>query len=362
MPHRLFLLSVLIGSFLGLAAQAPGTALIGYYAGDGDDVRARDLTQLTHVIHCFQVLQGDSLRPMGRDQEKALRRLNGFKRMKPDLKVLLSFGGWGGCATCSEVFGREEGRRRFARSVHALLKRTWTDGIDLDWEYPAVQGPPGHAFHADDRHNFTLLVRALREELGPTYEISFAAGGTEECLLKGYEWDSIMPVVDRVHIMSYDLVHGTSTTTGHHTPLYSSKQQTASLDQAVYLQRKAGVPAEKIVAGAAFYARVFRTSTAANNGLYQPATFSHTVPWHQLEATITEAAGWKWFLDPATQAPYAWNAADKLFLTCDNVQSVQAKARFVRTQRLGGIMFWQLRDDKATGGLMDALYKELYKP
>jgi chitinase len=355
------LIAVLLLCWCGIVHAQATPALIGYYAGDGGDVRARDLTRLTHVIHCFQLLQGDSLAPMDRDQEKVLRRLVGFKRMKPELKVLLSFGGWGNCATCSEVFGREEGRRRFARSVHALLKRTWTDGIDLDWEYPAVQGPPGHAFAPADRHNFTLLVRALREELGTTYEISFAAGGTEECLLKGYEWDSIMPLVDRVHIMSYDLVHGYSTTTGHHTPLYSSKQQQASLDQAVFLLRKAGVPPGKIVAGAAFYARVFRTSTAASKGLYQPCTFSHTVPYSRLADTITKEKGWEWSLDPATQAPYAWNEGERLFLTCDDARSAEAKARYVRVQGLGGIMFWQLVDDRLKDGLMDVLHRELYK-
>lgn len=353
--------ALLVLVWAAVACAQPRTpALIGYYAGNGDDIRGRDLTKLTHVIHCFQHLQGDSLAPMDRDQEKVLRRLVGFKRMKPDLKVLLSFGGWGGCATCSEVFSREEGRRRFARSVHALLKRTWTDGIDLDWEYPAVQGPPGHAFGPGDRHNFTLLVRALHEQLGERYEISFAAGGTEECLLQGFEWDSIMPVVDRVHIMSYDLVHDHSTTTGHHTPLFSSSRQQASLDQAVFVLRKAGVPAEKIVAGAAFYARVFRTSTGADKGLYQPATFSHTVPFSRLATDITQANGWQWALDPATQAPYAWNERQRLFLTCDDVTSVGAKARYARVQRLGGIMFWQLVDDRLKDGLMDAMHRELY--
>ena len=119
------------------------------------------------------------------------------------------------------VFAEQKGRERFARDVRALLERTWTDGIDLDWEYPAVQGPPGHLFQPVDRHNFTLLVRELRTSLGSSYEISFAAGGTDECLVQGFEWDSLVPLVDRVHIMSYDLVHGYSDSTGHHTPLFS---------------------------------------------------------------------------------------------------------------------------------------------
>jgi chitinase len=47
----------------------------------------------------------------------------------------------------------------------------------LDWEYPTIADMLGHRFAPEDRHNFTLLVQALRTILGNAYEISFAAGG-----------------------------------------------------------------------------------------------------------------------------------------------------------------------------------------
>ena len=355
----MILLALLMAGHRG-AGQEP--ALIGYYAGDGHDLYGRDLGKMTHVIWSFLHLQGDSLAPLDRSQEKVIRKMVGFKRPHPELKVLLSFGGWGGCATCAEVFSRDTGRRAFARAVHALLKRTWTDGIDLDWEYPAVQGPEGHPFTAEDRRNFTLLVRVLREELGPHYELSIAIGGTQECMERGFEWDSIAPVIDRVHVMSYDLVHGFSTTTGHHTPLYSSGGQKASADAAVRWLRGHGVPAGKIVIGAAFYARVFGLKDAKGNGLFRPATFERTVPWSACDTVIVPERGWKWFNDPQAKASYAFNAATREFLTGDDLGSVRAKCAYVREQGLGGIMFWQLRDDKPKGGLLDAMHKALRTP
>jgi len=348
--------------FLCASSRGQAPALIGYYAGDGHDLYGREIGKMTHLIWCFLHLQGDSLAPLDKSQEKVIRKMVGFKREHPALKVLLSLGGWGGCETCSEVFSGEAGRKKFARSVHALLKRTWTDGLDLDWEYPASQGPVGHAFKPEDRRNFTLLVRALREELGDKYELSFAAGGFDEQLEKGFEWDSIMPITDRVHIMSYDLVHGYSKSTGHHTSLFSTDGQSASADAAVKWLVRHRVPKGKIVIGSAFYARIFEVKDSKANGLLKPGTFKRTVPWSAMDTTITAAKGWAWFRDPQAKAPYAFNRTTREFLTGDDPESVKAKATYVREQGLGGIMFWQLKDDRPKAGLLDAMHKALRLP
>jgi chitinase len=358
--RRLALLITFAVSMGRSSAQSP--ALIGYYAGDGADLYGRNIGQLTHLIWCFTTLQGDSLAPLSKAQDKVLRKMVGFKREHPELKVLVSFGGWGGCERCSDVFSREVARRKFAAGVLALLKRTWTDGIDLDWEYPAVQGPPGHAFKPEDRHNFTLLVRELRRQLGDRYEISFAAGGTDECLVQGFEWDSIMPLVDRVHIMSYDLVHGYSPRTGHHTSLFPVKGQPLSAARAVHVLDSLHVPRTKVVIGAATYDRIFKDVPPADHGLFQPGSFERAISFSAIDTTITAAKGWQWFRDEQAGAAYAYNTSERRFLTGDDVHSIQEKARYVRKEGLGGIMFWQLRDDKLKGGLLDAMYHALRDP
>ncbi len=344
------------------ATQAQTPALIGYYAGDGSDLYGREVGQLTHLIWCFTGLQGDSLAPLTKAQDKVLRKMIGFKRQHPQLKVMVSLGGWGGCATCSEVFSRDEGRRKVASSIHALLKRTWADGVDLDWEYPAVLGPPGHLFQPQDRHNFTLLVRELRRQMGERYEISFAVGGTDECMINGFEWDSIMPMVDRVHIMSYDLVHGYSRRTGHHTSLYPVNGQRLSAAHAVHVLDSLHVPRSKVVIGAATYARIFKDVPAEDQGLFQPGSFDHTLSFSAIDTLITDAKGWEWYRDEGAGAAYAYNKAAHRFLTGDDPQSIKAKCGYVRTEGLGGIMFWQLRDDRMKGGLLDTMYHALRDP
>jgi chitinase len=354
-------LLVACGVSIGQDPVTRPPALIGYYAGPGHDLDRKRIDRLTHLIWCFGHLDGDSM-VVAPAQEKVIRKMVGFKRQNPSLKILLSLGGWGGCATCSEVFSRKEGRRKFAESVRQLLKRTWSDGIDLDWEYPAVQGPPGHPFAPEDRHHFTLLVQELRRVLGPTYEISFAVGGTDACIVQGFEWDSVMTVVDRVHIMSYDLVHGYSKRTGHHTALYSTKGQGVSADRAVQLLDSLGVPRRQVVIGAAFYARIWKDVPPKDSGLFQPGTFSHTISSSVVDTTITPAKGWTLLRDEKARAPYGYRPATKEFVTYDDAISVAAKARYVREQGLGGIMFWQLVDDRPKEGLLDALYRALRTP
>jgi chitinase len=88
------------------------------------------------------------------------------KMSNPSLKVMLSLGGWGGCKTCSDVFNTTTGRKEFAQSVKEISNYFNTDGLDLDWEYPAIKGVPDHTFRKEDRANFTALVKELREVNG----------------------------------------------------------------------------------------------------------------------------------------------------------------------------------------------------
>lgn len=336
-----------------------GPCLIGYYAGSGTDLEVKHLEQLTHLIWCFTHIRNDSMVFDSRWDEHRARKAIAMKHRYPQLKVLISMGGWGGCAPCSETFSSARGRRTFVASAKTLLDSTGADGLDLDWEYPAAPGPRGHRYAEEDRHDFTLLVRELRSVLGSSKEICFAAGGEDHYLLKGFEWDSIMPLVDRVHIMSYDLVHGFSDRTGHHTPLYSCPQQHYSADRAVHLLDSLHVPRGKVVIGAAFYSRVFREVDAKDNGLFRPGKYSISVSYNTIDSLITPANGWAWSYDDSAHARYAYNAGSREFLTGDDSASVALKARYVRTQGLGGIMFWQLRDDRTEHGLLDAMYTAL---
>ena len=332
-------------------------AIIAYYAGDATSFRQYPTDKLTHIIYSFLHLKNTTFAFDNPKDKATVAALVALKSRNPQLKVMLSLGGWGGCETCSQVFATAQGRTEFAASVKQVLTATHTDGIDLDWEYPAVAGPPGHRFAPEDRHNFTLLVQALRTTLGNKYEISFAAGGFPDYLRHAVEWQAVMPLVDRVNLMSYDLVNGYSTTTGHHTPLYSTPQQIPSVDNGVRFLDSVGVAPGKIVIGAAFYARVFGGVPPQNQGLEQAGKFKQTFNYKDFTDSLSATRGFVSYWDDVAKAPYAYSARRQEFASFDNEKSIQLKTQYVRAKQLGGIMFWELTGDRPRNGLLDCLYQ-----
>lgn len=328
-------------------------AVLAYYSGNATEIDQYDVKKLTHIIYSFCHLKDNQLTIGG--SEPVIRKLVSLKKEQPGLKILLSLGGWGGCKTCSDVFATEAGRNEFANSVKEWTDKLGTDGIDLDWEYPAIEGPPGHPYKEADRANFTELVIALRKALGRQHEISFAAGGFTKALEQSIDWKKVMPVADRVNIMSYDLINGYSTITGHHPALYSTPVQKESTDNAIRYLDSLGIPLNKLVIGAAFYARVFAGADSVDNGLNRPARFRSFIPYRTFPQTITTENGYIFHWDNVAKAPYAYNATQKLFATFDDSTSVALKTKYALDKGLNGIMFWELTLDTPKKGLLDAI-------
>lgn len=340
----------------GQAVTRP-MAIIAYYMGDGSDITNYKTDQLTHIIFSFLHLKDNRLTVDNTNDSLAITRLVALKKTNPQLKIILSLGGWGGCKTCSAVFNTESGRLEFAQSVLQLFKEYHVDGLDLDWEYPAIESLPGHQFLPEDRSNFTYLINTLRETVGPDYELSFAAGGFRDFLVNSVEWSKVMPLVNYVNMMTYDLVNGNSKRTGHLTSLYSTPEQSESTDHAVMYLDSIGVPMQKVVIGLAFYGRLFSGVDPENNGLYQRGKFSGYVNYKDLEKTLSAGAGYQQYWDTKAKAPYAYNSATKTFATFDSMRSVYEKTKYAKARNLGGVMFWELSGDKESGGLLDMIYE-----
>lgn len=287
-----------------------------------------------------------------------------LKQKYPSLKVLVSLGGWGGCGTCSEVFSKPESRINFARSVKRVMDEYNVDGIDLDWEYPAIKGYPGHAFSQEDKAHFTDLLFQIRQAIGPQGQLSFAAGGFTDFLEHSIDWEGAMPLVDRVNLMTYDLVHGFSTQTGHHTPLYSTPSQKESTDNCVQWLIRNGVDPLKLVIGAAFYARIWSGVENKNWGLYKPGKFYQSLGYRHFDR-LEPDSGWAHQWDEVALAPYAYHKTKNLFATYDNGMSLYEKVKYANEKGLGGIMFWELMNDAPKDGLLgkigeavDKFYKQ----
>lgn len=348
-----FLLLLVFITNLSCAQSPKEFAVIAYYSGGPSQVDSLPAEKLTHIIYSFCHLSGNTLSVANGRDSLTIKKLSALKKRNPALKIILSLGGWGGCETCSDVFSSKEGRREFALSVLELSNYFHVDGLDLDWEYPTIEGYPGHAFNPQDKANFTALLKQLRNTLGSAYELSFAAGGFQKFLEESVDWKAVMILIDRVNIMTYDLINGYATVTGHHTALYSNPLQKESTDNAVQYLIKIGVPRNKIVIGAAFYARVWEGVEAANNGLYQNGRFKMGINYKDFATTLKN---FQLYWDETSKAPYGYNVSEKLFATFDDKKSVALKTNYAIDQKLNGIMFWELSLDTYSNGLVDCIY------
>ena len=353
------LLAILLFSQLAVVSQQPNYKMIAYSMGDVETMKQYPLQKLTHIIYSFLHLRNDSLTWSDEKQRNTLVQLGALKKQFPHLKIMVSLGGWGGCEPCSAIFSTEEHRNTFAKTTVELLKEFNLDGIDLDWEYPAIEGYPGHAFDSSDKQNFTELVKALRKAMGKQYLLAFAAGGFTGYLEKSIDWDAVMPAVDFVNLMTYDLVSGFSKVTGHHTPLKDYRPNQQSTEKYVNWLLQHGVKSEQLIIGAAFYARVWENVSPENNGLYNAGSFKQGVSYKNFETYFNYSSGFRYYWDEKAEAPYRYSESKKLFATFDDERSIKAKTKFVRRKKLGGIMFWELMEDKVTAGLVDVISSQL---
>jgi chitinase len=358
MKKSLFLLFVLLANICQ-AQQNTNYKIIAYYTGNAEKLQQYPLDKLTHIIYSFVKLQNDTLMLRDAGQEQTVMQIVALKKKYPQLKIMVSMGGWSGCAPCSDLFADAKHRKTFAKTTVALLKKYHLDGIDLDWEYPAIEGFPGHKYHQSDKRNFSELIRTLRAEMGNRYLLSFAAGGFIKYLDESVDWEEVTPMVDFINLMTYDLVGGYATVTGHHTPLYSYRANQESTDKCVSWLMNQNIPANKLIIGGAFYARVWEKVSAENNGLYQTGVFKEAVDYNKFHQYFSDSSGFVYHWDEKAKAPYQYNAQKKLFATFDNERSIEEKAKYVRDLRLGGIMFWELVLDKPQNGLVDILYQVL---
>lgn len=361
---RSLILAVIIClAFISSAQSVPAPyKVVAYYTGNGTAVRDYPLNRITHIICSFLRVRGDTLGFADSNQENAVRQIVALKKEFPQLKVMVSIGGWGGCAFCSGLFSTAEHRDQFAKLAVQFFRETGIDGLDLDWEYPAIEGYPGHLYTPEDRDHFTELTRSLRREMGQEFLLSFASGGFKSYVDKSVDWKQVMPQVDFVNLMTYDLVNGYSKVTGHHTPLGAKKIPVESVRHNVEQLLSQGCDPSKLVVGAAMYARIWDSVPPVHRGLYQSGHFRQSLSYRNFSQVMTPADGFRCYWDKKVKAPYCYSKKKGWFATFDDTRSVRAKAAYVKKMKLGGIMFWQLSEDIPAGGLTTAIADALEDP
>lgn len=252
-----------------------------------------------------------------------------------------------------------------AASAVRVLSELPFDGIDLDWEYPCY-GEAGIASSPDDKQNFTLLLKTMREALdakgtedGRHYLLTIAAGA-DQYYVDGTEMDKVQQYLDFVQLMTYDMRGGFQVLTGHHTNLYTPAGDLfrISVDASVRLFHRAGVPKEKIVIGAAFYSRLWNEVPDRHHGLHQMAgtTGGYGPDFTVLTESYINKNGYIRYWDEEACAPYLFNGSS--LISYDDEESITRKCEYIKKTGIAGMMFWEYSCDR-THRLLDAMHQGL---
>lgn len=321
----------------------------------------------------------------------SFQQLRALKARYPNLKVLISLGGWSWSQHFSDMALTPASRTAFVAScidlfIKGNLPRDGDaggpgaaaglfDGIDVDWEFPGACGDTCN-FRPADRENFTALLQEFRRQLTAlgnqnhkTYLLMIAASATPATSAK-LDLARIHPSLNYINVMAYD-IHGTwDQTTNFNAPLYPSpndptRAQKLSISEAIQNYLSSGVPAAKLVMGTPFYGRGWIGVPRARNGLYQPSTGPAAgqdelglEDFNVLKAKLL-AGNFVRFYDPVVQNAWLYDPAAREFWSFDNAQTQAAKAAYVKSKRLGGMMIWDLGGDTANGELIKTIAKGL---
>ncbi|KAJ3021715.1 UNVERIFIED_CONTAM: hypothetical protein HDU68_009495 [Siphonaria sp. JEL0065] len=389
--------------------------LIGYWANWAAYTRPQtridlfDLSGFTAVNYAFINAMPDGTLKTFDDWADFLHisRLTGTVRAKyPNLRTLVSIGGWSGSISFSTIAKSDAATDAFVKNIQKYLNDNGFDGVDLDWEHPGGGGLPCNVVDPQDSINYAKLLKKLRAALGPDASISIAASADVNSYLvngKNYIAD-IAESLSYIQVMTYDFYGSWSPYSDFNSPL---RQPGASDPQQPYVNSKAGlqfsiessikafenagVPKSKLVPGIAFYGRSWTVESDVNNGLYQHCTggkarnsscpaiqgdvlddvwndpcggASRSGVWMYLNLRgdsagartqtnaplagadpFTATNGWVRKYYDYAESPTLYNPTTKQFISYDDPQSIEKKTAWAKKSGYPGVMTWELDQD-----------------
>ena len=335
-------------------------------------------------------------------------QLRELKVKFPNLKILLSIGGWTYSKYFSSAAATQASRQKFVSScIDMFLQGNLPtgvqgdqhggpasaagifDGFDIDWEYPAsANGHTGNIHSPADTANYTALLQEFRTELtafgqktGRTFELSAALPSGQD-KIDLIQTSQIGQYLDFGDVMTYDMHGAWENSTNFQAPLHSSPQDPSpviapgnekyNIDTAITAWTKGlsdygipgGFPAGKINLGIPWYWRGWTgVQAGANHGLYQAATgpsaafgtsqTAGVADWKELVAAGLTGNSADNFSDPVTLGSWIYDGNN--FYTGATPKSIAAEDAYVQSQGLAGVFAFSLDQDDSSSTLLNAM-------
>ena len=288
---------------------------------------------VTHINYAFGHVN-NTFNGVRIDNEERLKQIVALKAQRPDLKVLLSIGGWES-GRFSEMAADENNRLSFAKDCQRVVKEFGLDGIDIDWEYP-TSSAANISSSPEDTDNYTLMMRDIRQAIGKDKLLTLASVGNAQYI----NFRAILNYIDFVNIMAYDMANAPK----HHSALYrASIAGWLTSDEALKAHLNSGIPVERLVLGMPFYGR---GGKLMSNRDFRDIDFSgeYTEQWND-----------------TAKVPYLINKEGTMVLGYDNPRSLAIKCEYILEKGLLGAMYWEYSGDNDNADLARTVYEGIMK-
>ncbi len=302
--------------------------------------------------------------------------LQALKAANPHLNLMISVGGWSWSKNFSNMANTEVNRRLFANSAVEFLREYGFDGLNIDWEYPVSGGDIDNSRRPEDKQNYTLLMKTVREALDAAgsedgkYYLLTIASYQGQSFVDNADLANSSQYLDFINIMTYDYSGNWNTSGYHNAPLFydpaspsaSAKRNNVYAGAAGHLN--GGVPNYKLVLGVPFFGNGWTGCQA--KGEYVPcAEFAQFGTWengkfdiYDIEDVYLNDKDFVRYWNESAKVPYLYNEADGTFISYDDTQSMMYKASLVKTLDLAGVMSWDITGDR-NGTLSTQLANDL---
>ncbi|KAJ8962570.1 hypothetical protein NQ318_000963 [Aromia moschata] len=369
-----------IFALISLSSVTAGKNVVCYFASwtvyrDGNgkfDVSNIDQSLCTHIMFGFIGLGGDYKVKILDSWEsnddygpKGFEHLIGLKQSKPELKVMVSMGGWNeGSDRYSQMAADPIKRQVFIKSVLNFTQAYGFDGFDLDWEYPGLRDS---AYPQLDKADYAMLLNELKSALHPLGLLLSAAvsGGVANADV-AYDFPAVSEALDMINVMVYDFHGAFDNYVGHVAPLYASSlddtddKKQLNADAGIQNWLDKGADPAKINFGIVTYGRSFTLADANNTQLYAPIkgggragpyTGQDGVLGYNESRRGTKIcelhSDWTYYWDDEQKVPH--RISGDQWVGYDDVNSIQLKAEYVVSKNLAGMMVWAFDTDDFLG-------------
>lgn len=300
--------------------------------------------------------------------------------------VRLSIGGWTGSQYFSAAMSTAENRQLLVNNLADVYHTYNLDGIDVDWEYPGIQGAGYNGVASDDSANYILFFQLLRKTLPSDALISSAAQVWPFADANGNpmrDVSAFAAVLDWVLVMNYD-VWGSSSTPGPNAPLSdgcgTSLQPLANAYAAVSSWTTAGLAPSQIMLGVPGYGYLQKSDANAlvqkkrsldarsndvelrnsdggttNGQLGFSSLVSQGALVKDWSGAFVGAGGFTREWDSCSSTPWLKSIGSGQIVTYDDPQSLSLKAQFAKQAGLRGCNMWDAGGDTKDWDLQKAI-------